>query len=133
MKQYKISFLLILLFAMLGSCKSQQEQTVVPDYFYQTWVHSLEEDNDSVVVMRNEQFDFPVIRGGRSALTFEKDGTVKKREMAPNDGHYLITEGKWSYIPKNYLLKVELEDGREEEYTVVVMKEEIMKLKEVAN
>jgi hypothetical protein len=48
------------------------------------WVHSHEEDTDTEMVFRPDDFEFPPSRG-RVALELRKDGTALERGIGPTD------------------------------------------------
>jgi hypothetical protein len=68
------------------------------DALHQTWMHSREEDTDTEMVFRPEDYNFPRSRG-RTGFVLEPDGALAEIGIAPTDGQQ-TTAGRW-----------ELEDG----------------------
>jgi hypothetical protein len=69
------------------------EKGELPPEAFQSWIHSNEEDEDSVQAYRPKGFDFPPSRG-RDGFVIEKDGTFIDRPIAPTDGNETVP-GKW--------------------------------------
>jgi hypothetical protein len=69
------------------------------------WVHSHEEDTDTEMVFRPDDFDFPPSRG-RVALELKKDGTALERGIGPTDVPQ-ETERRWTVDPDGSIVLLE--------------------------
>ncbi len=63
------------------------------DALHQTWMHSREEDTDTEMVFRPEDYNFPRSRG-RTGFDLKPDGALAEIGIAPTDAQQ-TTAGKW--------------------------------------
>jgi hypothetical protein len=74
------------------------------------WVHSHEEDTDTEMVFRPDDFEFPPSRG-RVALELRKDGTALERGIGPTDVPE-ETEKGWALDEAGNILLLEKDTDR---------------------
>jgi hypothetical protein len=97
-----ISFVLILTFASVST--NLYAQNCPPSKLYgNVWVHSHEEDTDTVKVYRPSTFQFPLSRG-RDKFEIKKDGTILIYSVGSSDRLNQIA-AHWKRINK-FTIKV---------------------------
>jgi hypothetical protein len=69
------------------------------------WVHSHEEDTDTEMVFRPDDFEFPPSRG-RVAFELKEDGTALERAIGPTDVPE-ETERGWALDPEGSIVLLE--------------------------
>jgi hypothetical protein len=74
------------------------------------WVHSHEEDTDTEMVFRPDDFEFPPSRG-RLALELKEDGTALERGIGPTDVPQ-EEERAWTVDPNGTIVLEEKGTGR---------------------
>ena len=92
--------------------------TAVP---FQSWIHSYEEDSDSVTVYRPKGYELPLSRG-RSGIAFKKDGHFEQYDIAPTDG-LEKSQGNWTQVSTNEL-EIQLyhpREGRPPSYRIRIL------------
>lgn len=87
---------LALLFAVAfaGDSPGPDDSKEPPKEIYRVWMHSAEEDTETVEVYRPEGFDFPRARG-REGFEVKPKGVFVLHAIAPTDGIERIV-GKWT-------------------------------------
>lgn len=80
----------------ISSSYCQPDQVQPDPAIYQKWLHSYEEDTDTLKIYRPSTFDFP-LGWGRDGMTIRKDGGFVLHDIAPNDAMVDIT-GHWKPI-----------------------------------
>jgi hypothetical protein len=88
---------------------SQSRNAVMPDFFYNCWKASLEED-DNVTGFEIKAYrpcDYKEFRPSlyRQTFSFNRNGTCLYLRMAANDAHY-NAEGKWYYRRRDGLITI---------------------------
>lgn len=81
-----LSFIAFLqLFGAVFTCRDGRNQVTLPQITDVRWLHSHEEDHDSVRVYRPQGYDFPASRG-RTGFELKQHGEALYGEIAPTDG-----------------------------------------------
>jgi hypothetical protein len=75
------------------------------------WVHSHEEDTDTEMVFRPDDYEFPPSRG-RVALELRDDGTALERGIGPTDVPQ-EEERAWTVEPDGAIVLVDKDTGQE--------------------
>ncbi|PRY16434.1 hypothetical protein CLV24_101280 [Pontibacter ummariensis] len=81
----KYASLLCLLCLVLLASTCKKSSKLQAELVGKTWLHSYEEDEDSVLVYRPNTFDFPPSRG-RTGFSLDPNGVIRRYEIAPTDG-----------------------------------------------
>jgi hypothetical protein len=69
---------------------------------HRTWMHSREEDTDTEMVFRPEDYNFPRSRG-RTGFALRPNGVLSEIGIAPTDAQQ-TTAGKWQLEDDNKLV-----------------------------
>jgi hypothetical protein len=121
---------LMILSLMAGQCK--QEGTSTPDpLFLKCWVNAFEEEGpDQARIYRPcITHTLPAARY-RNTFTLKENGIVEYSVLAPNDAH-TTAEGTWSYDPGTKKLRILGKDKvLINEFVVLELNEDLLKLKE---
>lgn len=136
MKSIPTLFLSCLTIALLlssATCKTEQTPTsATPDpLLLKCWTNDFEsEGTDNIRIFRScMNHTFPAARY-RNTFTLKENGEVEYSVLAANDAH-TTENGKWTYDPTTKKLRISSnEDVLVEEYEVVELTEDLLRLKE---
>ncbi|GAA4831237.1 lipocalin family protein [Algivirga pacifica] len=121
-----LSIFLIAIGMCSGMIACQKKNAYPESHFYQTWQY--EKYDGELEVFRDETVDLPLIRGGRTQYTFEKNGAFMKKETGRNDA-YLFREGTWEYQKEDSVVTLSFKDGTEESFEIEEMEADRMVIK----
>ncbi len=79
----------------------------LPIVLFQKWIHSHEDDLDTIRVYRPVNYDFPPARG-RDGLAFRSDGVYLRYPIAPTDGNLEVI-GTWRLLSSDQPFAIELQ------------------------
>lgn len=91
----------ILLLGTAGTCQSPNGQIQSAMYTATRWLHSHEEDHDSIRIYRPQDFNFPPSRG-RSGFELNRNGEALFGQIAPTDGIVWI-DAQWKILADSTL------------------------------
>ena len=94
--------------------------SVASPLLYRKWVSSYEDEkSDGVLVYRPDGYAFPPSRG-RKAVSFQKDGSMVRFDIAPNDGQKIVM-GRWERTKLPNTMKVTVQGSEIDVYFVEVV------------
>jgi hypothetical protein len=82
------------------------------------WIHSHEEESESVRVYRRSGYAFPPSRG-RTGLEFRENGRLVYHGIRRGDGSEPLS-GSWRLDGQN-LIRIDVENDQVEPFTLVIM------------
>ncbi len=111
----------------LGCLENQMKNELPPEIF-KHWIHSREEDIETVRVYRPSDYEFPPSRG-RDGFEFRENGEFIQYGIGPTDRLQRII-GTWMAEGENQI-KVSFEAEQQESYTmqVVSCEESLLKIR----
>ena len=111
----------------LGCLENQMRNELSPAIF-QHWIHSREEDIETIRVYRPSDYEFPPSRG-RDGFEFRENGGFIQYGIGPTDRAQRII-GTWTAEGENQI-RVSLKAEQEESYTmqVVSCNESLLKIR----
>lgn len=132
--RYCIIFSLLAMMSI--ACKSKylvQSNQQSPDkILFQTWVHEGEKDSMNIRQYRPAAYTLPRARG-RQIITFNPNGTVILKDIAPTDG--LVTfEGKWKVLAHGSIaITFTQKPERNFTFEIVTLEKELLRIKNTYN
>ena len=103
----KKQFFILCMFLITG-CNSNEvlvSDTTSTNLLKKQWVHSFEEESDSIQIYRPDNYkEFPAAHY-RQKYNLAYDGRCKYLVLSPNDAHY-FENGTWAYNENDQVLKI---------------------------
>ena len=100
-----------------------------PEALFRRWRHSFEEDRESLVVYRPEDFPLPRARG-RAGLELRADGTAVDWQIGPGDAGQPV-EGRWVLERPGRLHLMFPSGVRDRTVELVEVEGEVLRVREV--
>lgn len=112
-----IASLFLLSMVSLG-CLENEMKNELPPAIFQYWIHSREEDIETVRVYRPSDYEFPPSRG-RDGFEFRENGEFIQYGIGPTDRLQRI-RGTWTAEGENQI-RVSFKADQQESYTIQVV------------
>jgi hypothetical protein len=99
----------------------------LPRQIFKRWIHSREEDQESILVYRSDDYPFPPARG-REGLEFRENGEFIQYRIGAADVN-LAVPGRWS-TQETSVIEIQLSNQSATSYTLRILEcdEQILKV-----